>query len=158
METEIKRGMNSLDAPKSAGPHGIPNSLVKSCSFYFVKALTFLFNEPLQLQHGPFPVPWKLSRISPVHKKGSKNVATENYRRVAILSAVPKPFESLVNDHHNDHCTREYKRSRKVSSYISMWIHDSYYRTDAARLPSWSHLYRHVNLESWTIALRFFNE
>jgi hypothetical protein len=42
-----------------------------------------------------FPDKWKVSYVTPKFKKGRRNV--EDYRGVAILSAIPKRFELLVD-------------------------------------------------------------
>jgi hypothetical protein len=42
-----------------------------------------------------FPDRWKVSYVTPIFKKGRRN-NVEDYRGVAILSAIPKRFELLV--------------------------------------------------------------
>jgi hypothetical protein len=42
-----------------------------------------------------FPDSWKVSYVTPIFKKGRRN-NVEDYRGVAILSAIPKRFELLV--------------------------------------------------------------
>jgi hypothetical protein len=42
-----------------------------------------------------FPDRWKVSYVTPIFKKGRRN-NVEDYRDVAILSAIPKRFELLV--------------------------------------------------------------
>jgi hypothetical protein len=42
-----------------------------------------------------FPDRWKLSNVTPIFKKGKRN-KVEDYRGVALLSAISKRFELLV--------------------------------------------------------------
>ena len=44
---------------------------------------------------GKIPEQWKVSKIIPTHKKGSKNVI-ENYRPIANLCSGSKIFEKLI--------------------------------------------------------------
>ena len=55
--------------------------------------LVKLFN--LCIDRGEFPNLLKVSKIQPVHKKGSKSVI-ENYRPISILTNLSKIFETLI--------------------------------------------------------------
>jgi hypothetical protein len=80
---------------KGSGPDGIPPRILKSCSDGFKRPLTLLFNK--SLSEGVFPESWKRSYVVPIFKGGKRNLI-ENYRGIAILSAMPKLFELLVFD------------------------------------------------------------
>jgi hypothetical protein len=84
-----------LDASKGSGPGGIPPRILKSCSGGFKQPLTLSFNR--SLSEGVFPESWKRSYVVPIFK-GRKCNLIENYRGIAILSAMPKLFELLVFD------------------------------------------------------------
>ena len=52
-----------------------------------------IFN--LSLQSGIFPDDWKLARITPIYKDGSKTECG-NYRPISVICIVAKVFEKLV--------------------------------------------------------------
>ena len=45
--------------------------------------------------NGYFPLDWKIARVTPLHKKGSKNLM-ENYRPISILPIISKVFERIL--------------------------------------------------------------
>lgn len=90
---EVLNGLKSLEPNFSAGPDGVPASILRTCADWLYIPLTDLFN--VSLCSGIFPDIWKESYIIPLHKSGSRFDA-ENYRGIAKLSAIPKLFEKLV--------------------------------------------------------------
>ena len=106
-EDDVMKALLNLDVSKGPGPDGLPVSLFKLCAVGFAVPLCLLFN--MSLSQGIFPDLWKISNIIPIHKNGSRNVVS-NYRGIAILSCVPKLFESMVKDvmyFHSKHCISE---------------------------------------------------
>jgi hypothetical protein len=79
---EVESILQDLDVNKGSGFDGIPPIILKSCASAFAKPLSLLFNR-------------KVSYITLIFKKGRRN-NVEDYRRVAILSAIPKRLELLV--------------------------------------------------------------
>ena len=68
--------------------------MLKFCSSSISEPLAALFNS--SLTSGKVPSEWKISRITPIHKKGdASNIA--NYRPISLLSLVGKLLERLVH-------------------------------------------------------------
>jgi hypothetical protein len=85
--------LQDLDVNKDSGPDGIPPIILKNCASAFAKPLSLLFNRSMATS--VFPDRWKVSYVTSIFKKGRHN-NVEDYRGVAILSAIPKRFELLV--------------------------------------------------------------
>ena len=83
----------SLDTTKATGPDGLYVHFLKEVSNEISEPHTVLYNESLQI--GVIPLEWKRSHITPVHKGGSADDAT-NYRPIAVVSVVVKILEKLV--------------------------------------------------------------
>lgn len=109
-ESEISRAINRLKSKRSCGPDGIPSFIFKGCSDFMIKPLHHLFN--LSLSNSCFPVRWKLTKVVPVFKKGSKKEIA-NYRPVALLSTPAKIFESILYSRIFEH----------VKNYVTPYQH-----------------------------------
>lgn len=92
-EAEVLRALRSIDVNQGDGPDDVSPLLVKRCSESLLAPLHLIFN--LSLDTRSFPVRWKVSYLTPIHKSGSRN-DIENYRGIAILPTLAKVFESLV--------------------------------------------------------------
>jgi hypothetical protein len=87
--------LQDLDVNKGSGSDGIPPIILKNCASAFAKPLSLLFNRSMATS--VFPNRWKVSYVTPIFKKGRRNSNNvEDFRGVAILSAIPKHFELLV--------------------------------------------------------------
>ena len=73
----VWREINKLKSEKSVGPDGWPIQVLKQCSQQISLPMSILFNKSSQSGH--LPRDWKIAYITPIHKKGLRNVAG-NYR------------------------------------------------------------------------------
>src|SRR5215813_897236 len=59
----------------------------------FLHPLYVIYN--LSIKSNKFPTQWKISKVSPIYKNGSKDEIA-NYRQVSVLSAFAKIYEQLL--------------------------------------------------------------
>ena len=90
---EISHGINKLK--KQGRLDDISLKFIKICCGFLENKLCELFN--LCLIEGIFPDAFKLSKITPVHKKGPYNLIP-NYRPISVLTNFCKIFESVIYD------------------------------------------------------------
>ena len=91
--SHVKRILSSLDTTKSIGDDNISPHVLKSCSSALCRPLTALFRRICCTS--TFPTSWKISRITPVYKKGARSDPV-NYRPIAVLPTVSRVFEQLL--------------------------------------------------------------
>ena len=91
----VKKRLEKLDTSKSAGPDGLHPRLLRECADVLAEPLALLYQ--LSLDSGQVPSQWKKSVISPIFKKGAKNIAT-NYRPVSLTSLLCKLLEGIIRE------------------------------------------------------------
>jgi len=87
--------ISSLDTKKSIGVDNIPAQILKDTCDIIAPQLTFIFN--LCINSGQFVDDWKIARVTPIFKKGSKS-DLNNHRPVSVLPVLSKSFEKIVFD------------------------------------------------------------
>ena len=87
--------IKKIDGKKATGLDRIPCRLLKSAVDVVAPSLTEIFNQ--SISRGVFPMEWKLARVTPVFKKGSKS-DVNNYRPISVIPIVAKIFEKIVYD------------------------------------------------------------
>ena len=87
--------LKNLDPNKGPGNDDVPPLFIVRCAEALSHPLHLIFNK--SINEGDFPDAWKIARIVPVHKKGSKK-KIENYRPISILNVFGKVFEKAVYD------------------------------------------------------------
>lgn len=89
-EEEVDKAFQRLSNKKSSGMDNISGYFLKLMKPTLLPYLVRLFN--LIMKEGTIPSTWKIAKISPVYKKGSKT-EIGNYRPVSNLNAISKLFE-----------------------------------------------------------------
>jgi hypothetical protein len=68
---EVESVLQDLDVNKGSGSDGIPPIMLKNCASAVAKPLSLLFNRSMETS--VFPGRWKVSYVTPVFKKYSRN-------------------------------------------------------------------------------------
>ena len=102
-ENGVIKLLKDLNPHKASGPDQIPTRLLKLCASELAPAIVRVFQT--SLDSGTVPSDWKETLITPLFKKGERNVAS-NYRPVSHTSVVSKILEHIVHSsivRHPDH-------------------------------------------------------
>jgi hypothetical protein len=113
----VRYEIKNLNPNKSFGPDEIHPLLLKELVDFVTQPLTIIMKNSLQT--GVLPDDWKRAVVSPIYKKGPKNIPT-NYRPVSLTSIVCKMMESILTKHViKPHLIKEHLLSNKQYGFIS---------------------------------------
>ena len=86
--------LQTIDSFKATGADNIPAKVLKIPAPYICKVVTNVFNA--SYMSGQYPSIWKLAKVTPVYKGGSKT-ERDNQRPISVLSCISKIQESFAN-------------------------------------------------------------
>ncbi len=92
---DVLNALNKMKTNKSPGPDDIYPKILKETKNEIVGTLTSLFNK--SLSQGLVPADWKTANVTPVFKKGARNISG-NYRPSSLTSVVGKILENIIRD------------------------------------------------------------
>ena len=92
----VLKKLLELNSSSSPGPDGIHPKVLKECAQVIVLPLCLIFRK--SYDEGIVPAEWKISRVVPIFKGGSKALAL-NYRPVNLTSSPCKVMERLLVEH-----------------------------------------------------------
>ena len=92
---EITQAIKSLKMNKSVGFDAVSNEMLRYSQHIMTPLLNKLFN--MILSQGKYPAVWCKGYIIPIFKNGDP-LMPSNYRGIAILSALSKLFNRILND------------------------------------------------------------
>jgi len=92
----IEKAVRKLKPKKSYGIDGVPLCIVKDV-FQFIP---HIYHKLLSMAARKIPDQWKIARVLPLYKKGSRYVL-DNYRPISNLCSIDKLFEKIVLDEIN---------------------------------------------------------
>jgi len=94
-ERHVQQFIKNLDASKATGIDGIDAKFIKLSGPYIVNILMQICN--LSIATGTFPASWKLAKVTPLHKKDTRD-DPNNYRPISILPVLSKLLERHVSN------------------------------------------------------------
>ena len=83
----------------SKGHDGISSKLVKLINNDISRCITLTINQ--SLTSGIFPDRLKIAKVTPIYRKGYKNIS--NYRPVSVLPVISKVFETAMHEQLTEH-------------------------------------------------------
>ena len=92
---KVKKKLTKLKISKSPGPDQLHPRLLRELAEEISAPLADLYTASLKT--GQLPADWKQGEISPIFKKGNRNMCS-NYRPVSLTSIVCKTLESIIRD------------------------------------------------------------
>ena len=87
--------MAKLNERRLAGLDNIPNKRLKMAASIVAPSLTLISAKSIET--GIFPDEWKLTRVTPIFKKGKRD-CPNNYRLISVIPTVTKIFEKCICD------------------------------------------------------------
>ncbi len=111
----VEKKILSLDVNKACGPDEIHPRLIKELVNEVSTPLATIFNK--SLREGYVPRDWRNAHVSPIYKKGARNLA-QNYRPISLTSIICKIMESITKDVILDHLTTENHLSSQQYGFI----------------------------------------
>ena len=132
-ETHVLNAIKQLKNGKAPGTDKISTTLIKDAAAFIWKPLTMILNS--SLKYGAFPDIWKLAKVTPIFKSGSKRDGN-NYRPISLISVFSRLLEKIVHDQlvkyliANKVLTPSQSAFRKLYSTITSLINGTDYLYD----------------------------
>lgn len=112
----VIKEIEQLDETKSMGPDEIHPKMLKKLKDEISTPLTALMKK--SLKQGVLPNDWKVAHITPIFKKGAKNLAV-NYRPISLTSIVGKIMERIVKRQTMKHLSEHNLISSRQYGFIN---------------------------------------
>ena len=114
-EEKIRSKLRKLDPCKSPGPDGLHPRILGEVADQLASPLSILYRK--SLDEGILPESWREGHVIPIHKKGSRNQAS-NYRPVSLTSIVVKVLESVIRDAIVEHMTTNHQFAEEQHGFV----------------------------------------
>lgn len=85
--------LQTMDVNKGISPDKISPIFLRNCAHLLAGPLSYIYSK--SMEHSCFPDTWKIGKIVPIFKAGSK-AKIENYRGVNIMPNLSKVFEKVI--------------------------------------------------------------
>ena len=94
-QSAVYQKLRNLDPEKEVGDDNINPAILRNVADQFAVPLSIIFTT--SMKSGKIPQDWRTANVTPIYKKGSKNIAS-NYRPISLTSQVGKVMEKLVKE------------------------------------------------------------
>ena len=111
----VKKEILFININKAVGPDEIHPRMLKELVDYITIPLFIIMKKSLMT--GNIPDDWKLANVSPIFKKGAKNLA-ENYRPISLTSISCRILEKIMKNTIMNHLIQEKLLSSKQHGFV----------------------------------------
>ena len=121
--SQVLQYLKNLKPEKASGPSKIPTKLVKDATKYISQPQCQIFNSSLTT--GVFPDIWKVARVAPIFKTGTKDDLIDQ-RPISVLRTISKIFEKIVHDQVANYLVEKkfwHKINMPIERYIQQLHH-----------------------------------
>ena len=108
--------IRSLNKVKACGPDNVSAQMLIMCDDTVTLPLQIIFKQILAT--GIFPAAWKMANVTPIYKKGDKQLV-KNYRPISLLSICGKLFEKVVANQLYEYLTSHNLITKNQSGFRS---------------------------------------
>ena len=115
-EDNVLKLLKELNVNKSVGPDEMHPKMLTEISDVIAGPIAILFN--MTIKDGELPTDWKKAYVSPIFKKGVRNLAV-NYRPISLTSIICKVMEKIIRHVIMDHLINENLLSDNQHGFIS---------------------------------------
>ena len=107
--------LKTLKINKSCGPDDIHPMMLKELAELLASPVATLFN--MSIQDGVLPEEWLTAFVSPIFKKGARNLAV-NYRPISLTCILCKVLETIVRKRIMEHLLSQGLLSKKQHGFL----------------------------------------
>ena len=95
LEDDVFKYLSDLSYDSNIDVLGFDSKLLRHGASVLTTSVTELFNMSITSHH--MPADWKRARVTPIYKGTGSVDEPNNYRRISIVSHIPKVLEKMVN-------------------------------------------------------------
>ena len=111
----IRKEILSINPNKSIGPDEVHPVMLKELVDYVSPPLFLVMSK--SLAEGKLPTDWRLAHVTPIYKRGPKNIA-ENYRPVSLTSIACRLMEKIIKEQILSHLVKEEVLSKQQHGFM----------------------------------------
>ena len=133
----VECSLDKLNKYKSPGPDNIVPLILKNVQNAVIEHLVQIFNYSINSNF--IPEDWKLANVTPIYKKGNKNMAG-NYRPISLTSVIGKLLENIITNHIRNYLEvnnlisdsqHGFRKKRSCLTNLLEFFHDIYQDYDS---------------------------
>ena len=113
----VMKELKGLNPNKSLGPDEVHPIMLKKFAFYIATPLHIIMSKSFIESTLPDRGTWKIAHVSPIYKKGKKNLAV-NYRPVSLTSVACRFMERVLKEQIMEHLMKEKLLSSKQHGFL----------------------------------------